>query len=39
MTRQEALENLDEALEGYYGKGESPSNSELREMGINPEQN
>jgi len=38
-TRQEALENLDEALEGYYGKGESPSNSELRDAGIDPEQN
>jgi hypothetical protein len=31
--------NLDEALEGYYGKGESPSNSELRDAGIDPEQN
>lgn len=38
-TRQKALENLDEALEGYYGEGESPSNSELRDMGIDPEQN
>ena len=38
-TRQEALENLDEALEGYYGDGEPPTNEELREAGIDPEQN
>jgi len=38
-TRQEALENLDEALEGYHGKGEPPTDAELRELGIDPEQN
>ena len=38
-TRQEALENLDEALEGFHGKGEPPTDTELRELGISPEQN
>ncbi|WP_164932764.1 type II toxin-antitoxin system HicB family antitoxin [Halorubrum amylolyticum] len=38
-SRQEALENLDEALQGYHGKGEAPSDTELREMGIDPERN
>jgi predicted RNase H-like HicB family nuclease len=38
-TRQEALENLDEALEGYHGDGEPPTDEELRELGIEPEQN
>jgi predicted RNase H-like HicB family nuclease len=37
--RQEALENLDEALQGYHGAGEPPSEDELRELGIDPEQN
>ena len=38
-TRQSALENLDEAVAGYYGAGESPTDEELREVGIDPEQN
>jgi predicted RNase H-like HicB family nuclease len=38
-SRQAALENLDEALEGYHGEGEVPSENDLRELGINPEQN
>lgn len=38
-TRQAALENLDEALEGYHGEGEPPTDQELREMGIDPEHN
>jgi predicted RNase H-like HicB family nuclease len=38
-TRQEALENLDEALQGYHGEGKPPSDEDLREMGITPEQN
>jgi len=38
-TREAALENLDEAVAGYHGAGESPSDEELRTMGINPEQN
>jgi predicted RNase H-like HicB family nuclease len=38
-TQQAALENLDEAVAGYHGAGESPSDDALREMGIDPEQN
>ena len=38
-TRHEALDNLDEALEGYHGDGQPPSEEELREAGIDPEQN
>lgn len=38
-SRQEALENLDEALAGYHGEGESPSDEDLRELGIDPEHN
>jgi predicted RNase H-like HicB family nuclease len=39
QTRRAALENLDEAVAGYHGAGESPSDDDLREMGIDPEQN
>jgi len=38
-TRREALDNLDEALEGFHGDGHPPSEEELREVGIDPEQN
>lgn len=38
-TREDALANLDEALAGFHGEGESPSNSDLKELGIDPEQN
>ena len=38
-TRQSALENLDEAVAGYRGAGDEPSDAELRELGIDPEQN
>ena len=38
-SRQEALENLDEALQGYHGDGDPPSDEDLREMGIDPEHN
>ena len=38
-TRHEALENLDEALEGYHGEGEPPTDEELRELGIDPAEN
>ncbi|MFB6072143.1 MAG: type II toxin-antitoxin system HicB family antitoxin [Halobacterium sp.] len=38
-SRQEALENLDEALAGYHGEGEEPSDAELRDAGIDPENN
>jgi len=38
-TRAAALENLDEALEGYHGEGEPPSEADLRTLGIDPEHN
>lgn len=38
-SRHEALENLDEALAGYHGAGEPPTDEELREAGIDPENN
>lgn len=38
-TRKEALDNLDEALTGYRGEGEEPTDEQLREMGIDPENN
>jgi len=39
QTRQAALGNLDEAVAGYHGAGESPSDDDLREVGIDPWQN
>lgn len=38
-TRTEALDNLDEALEGYHGAGETPDDAALRDAGIDPENN
>jgi predicted RNase H-like HicB family nuclease len=38
-TRHEALDNLDEALEGYHGAGEEPTDEDLRALGIDPEEN
>ncbi|WP_135829305.1 type II toxin-antitoxin system HicB family antitoxin [Halorussus halobius] len=38
-TREEALANLDEALAGYRGEGEKPSEDDLRELGIDPANN
>ena len=38
-TREAALENLDEALEGFHGSGEAPTDEDLRAVGIDPEQN
>jgi predicted RNase H-like HicB family nuclease len=38
-TRQDALENLDEAVAGYHGAGEPPSDEDLRELGVDPEDN
>ena len=38
-TRHKALENLDEALEGYHGEGEPPTDEELHELGIDPAEN
>jgi predicted RNase H-like HicB family nuclease len=38
-TRHEALDNLDEALAGYHGAGEPPTDEELREAGIDPANN
>ncbi|WP_302082266.1 type II toxin-antitoxin system HicB family antitoxin [Salinibaculum rarum] len=38
-TRHEALDNLDEALAGYRGEGDTPTEEELRAAGIDPEAN
>lgn len=38
-TRQEALENLDEAVAGYHGAGEPPTDEELQEFGVDPDEN
>jgi predicted RNase H-like HicB family nuclease len=38
-TREEALANLDEALEGYHSDGREFTDEELREAGIDPERN
>ena len=38
-TRTEALDNLDEALAGYRGEGEEPTEEDLSELGIDPENN
>lgn len=38
-TRTEALENLDEAVAGYHGEGQEPTDDDLRELGIDPEAN
>lgn len=38
-SRQEALENLDDALAGYHGAGEPLTDEDLREAGIDPENN
>jgi predicted RNase H-like HicB family nuclease len=38
-TRQAALANLDEAVAGYHGAGESPSDEDLQKVGVDPEQN
>ena len=38
-TKEEALENLAEALRGYEGEGDTPMTAELREAGIDPSAN
>jgi len=38
-TRHAALENLDEAVAGYHGAGTEPTDDELRELGIDPDNN
>lgn len=38
-TREDALDNLDEAIAGYEGAGEEPTDEELRELGIDPANN
>jgi predicted RNase H-like HicB family nuclease len=38
-TRDEALDNLDEALDGYHGEGEPPTAEQLGEIGIDPANN
>lgn len=39
VEREDALDNLDEAIAGYHGEGNAPTDEELREMGIDPENN
>jgi predicted RNase H-like HicB family nuclease len=36
-TRHKALDNLDEALAGYHGEGDAPSDEKLRAVGIDPQ--
>ncbi|WP_436925510.1 type II toxin-antitoxin system HicB family antitoxin [Halosimplex amylolyticum] len=39
-TREAALDNLDEAVALYHGEiGREPTDEELREVGIDPEEN
>jgi predicted RNase H-like HicB family nuclease len=38
-TREEALENLDEAIDVLNDEGRPPTDEELREIGIDPEEN
>lgn len=39
-TREEALDNLDEAVALYHGDiGREPTDEELRELGIDPDDN
>lgn len=38
-TKEAALENLDEALDGFDGDGEAPTDEQLRKAGIDPERN
>lgn len=38
-TRMDALENLDEAVAGVRGEGTEPTDEQLRELGIDPENN
>jgi predicted RNase H-like HicB family nuclease len=38
-TRRAALSNLDEAVAGYHGAGDAPSDADLRELGIDPARN
>jgi len=38
-TRVQALDNLDEAVEGYHGAGRKPTEAELAEVGIDPDEN
>ena len=38
-TREAALANLDEALDGFHGAGEAPTDEQLREAGIESKRN
>jgi predicted RNase H-like HicB family nuclease len=38
-TRQVALRNLDEAVAGYHGAGDAPTDEDLRALGIDPANN
>jgi len=38
-TREAALENLDEAVALHRGEGDPPTDEQLRDLGIDPEDN
>lgn len=38
-TKADALENLADAVRGYEGEGDPPTEAELREAGIDPASN
>lgn len=38
-SETDALDNLNEALDAYHGEGEEPTDEELREMGVDPDEN
>ena len=38
-TREDALDNLDEAVAGYHGVGKPPSEADLEALNIDPEKN
>ncbi len=38
-SREAALENLDEAVAGLHGAGTEPTDEELHELGIDPQNN
>lgn len=38
-TREDALDNLDEAVSGYHGAGEPPTQADVEALDIDPEKN
>jgi predicted RNase H-like HicB family nuclease len=38
-SREEALTNLDEAVDGYHGAGDEMSDEALRDAGVDPSNN